>query len=218
MIGRWQRMPTHLLLLLFGLGAAVLCHYLPCQLLVDQPALINYLHMAGRKAMVLFLIAHVMATAVGLPGTWLVVSGGAVFGLVWGTILSTIGATLGAIAAFYLARLLLRHRIEHRFSQHKIMQKLNQMVSCHQLRCVLAIRVAPISPFNLVNFLFGLTPIHLRPYALGTFLGIIPGTAAYTWLGESGLKAFRGEGLTQLMAALVCLALLSLLPLLKPQK
>jgi uncharacterized membrane protein YdjX (TVP38/TMEM64 family) len=158
----------------------------------------------------------------GLPGTLLVVSGGATFGLIWGTVLSTIGATLGAIVAFYMARSLLRHRIEQQFGRHKGMQKLNEMLSCHQLHCVLAIRVAPISPFNLVNFLvnfwFGLTPVGLKPYAIGTFFGIIPGTAAYTWLGESGLKVFRGEGLTELVGALSGLALLSLLPLLAKLK
>lgn len=217
MIRLLRRMQNRFLLLL-GLLGFLLCHYLPCQLLFDQPALVSYLHMAGREAIGLFLVAHVLATAVGLPGTLLVVSGGAVFGLIWGTVLSTIGATLGAIVAFYLARSLLRHRIEHQLGQHKAMQKLNHMVSCHQFHCVLAVRFAPISPFNLVNFLFGLTPIGLKSYAIGTFLGIIPGTAAYTWLGQSGLKAFQGEGLTELFGALTCLALLSLVPLLMKQK
>lgn len=218
MLRLFRQVQNRFILLLLGLAGFVLCHYLPCNLLFDQPALVSYLHMAGREAIGLFLVAHVAATAVGLPGTLLVVSGGAVFGLLWGTVLSTVGATLGAIVAFYMARSLLRHQIEQRFGQHPTMQKLNQMVSCHQLHCVLAVRFAPLSPFNLVNFWFGLTPVGLKPYAIGTFFGIIPGTAAYTWLGESGLKAFRGEGFIELVGALSGLALLSLLPLLLKQK
>lgn len=169
--------------------------------------------MAGIVAIVLFLLAHVAATAVGLPGTILVIAGGAAFGLVWGTLWSTIGATLGAIAAFYLARCLMRKWVERRFGHHPALQRLNRMVQCHHLSCVLAVRFAPISPFNLVNFWFGLTPIPLKPYAIGTFIGIIPGTAAYTWLGASGMKVVHGEGWTELAGALMALALLSALPI-----
>lgn len=169
--------------------------------------------MAGVVAIGLFLLAHVVATAIGLPGTILVIAGGAAFGLVWGTFWSTIGATLGAIIAFYLARFLMRDWIERRFGHHKALQRLNQTVQCHNLSCVLAVRFAPISPFNVVNFWFGLTPIKLKPYALGTFVGIIPGTAAYTWLGASGIKIMHGEGWLQLGGALCVLTLLSLLPI-----
>jgi uncharacterized membrane protein YdjX (TVP38/TMEM64 family) len=180
--------------------------------LLDQTALVDYLQMAGAVAIGLFLLAHVVSTAIGLPGTILVILGGAAFGLVWGTLWSTIGATLGAIAAFYVARFLMRDWIERRFGHHKVMQRLNRAVQHHNLSCVLAIRFAPISPFNVVNFWFGLTPIRLKPYAIGTFVGIIPGTAAYTWLGASGMKVFHGEGWVELTGALSVLALLSLLP------
>ena len=61
------------------------------------------------------------------------------------------------------------------------------------LKFVLVIRLAPISPFNIVNFLFGLTSIHWLSYTLGTFIGIIPGTFAYTWLGVSGIQALSGS-------------------------
>lgn len=182
-------------------------------MLFDQSALVNYLQMAGIVAIALFLLAHVAATAVGLPGTILVIAGGAAFGVVWGTLWSTIGATLGAIAAFYLARCLMRDWVERRFGHHSALQRLNRMVQCHDLSCVLAVRFAPISPFNVVNFWFGLTPIPLKPYAIGTFVGIIPGTAAYSWLGASGMKIFHGEGWRELAGALTALALLSVLPI-----
>jgi uncharacterized membrane protein YdjX (TVP38/TMEM64 family) len=209
-----QAQNRFLVLLVGAVGLVLFCHYVPCRLLFDQPALARYLDMAGGSAIGLFLLAHVIATAIGLPGTILVVTGGAVFGLVWGTIWSTIGATLGAIAAFSIARFLLRDWIEERFGHHSAMQSLKQMLSCYHFNCVLAVRFAPISPFNLVNFLFGVTPVDFKPYAVGTLLGIIPGTAAYTWLGVSGLKAFQGQGWAELLAALCVLMLLSLLPIL----
>ena len=66
----------------------------------------------------------------------------------------------------------------------------------------------------MVNFLFGLTSVDLKSYAVGTFLGIIPGTLAYTWLGVTGREALDGKSLIPLFLALSLLVLLSLLPIL----
>jgi uncharacterized membrane protein YdjX (TVP38/TMEM64 family) len=206
-----QRKPALLMMGLFGFGLTL--SWRPLTLLVNHEALVMELHQAGDWSISLFVLAHIAATVIGLPGTVLVLAGGAVFGLVWGTVWSVIGATLGAIAAFYVARCLMRNWIERRFGHHRLLKKLNGMVSQNTLGCVLTIRFTPISPFNVVNFLFGLTPIDLKSYAIGTLIGIIPGTLAYTWLGVSGAKALRGEGITQLFLALGILAILSGLPL-----
>ncbi|NJO39864.1 MAG: TVP38/TMEM64 family protein [Cyanobacteria bacterium CRU_2_1] len=195
------------------LGIVLLCHWVPIDLLFDPEAFIKHIHMEKARGACIFVIAQVLATVLGIPGTVLVIAGGAIFGLMWGTIWSTVGATLGAIAAFYVARYLLRDRIEGWLGHHNTLKRLNRAVCSHSLSCVLAVRFAPISPFNLINFLFGLTPIGLKPYAIGTFLGIIPGTAAYTGLGASGRKIVHGEGILQLSIALCGLALLSIAPI-----
>jgi uncharacterized membrane protein YdjX (TVP38/TMEM64 family) len=132
---------------------------------------------------------------------------------VWGTLWSVVGATLGAIAAFAMARFLMGDWAERRWGRHSALQKLKGMIRGNMFHCVLVMRLNPIAPFNLLNFLFGLTPIDLKPYALGTCLGITPGTLAYTWLGASGARAWRGDGLLQLFLALGLLAGLTLLPI-----
>ena len=161
----------------------------------------------------LFVLAHVVANAVGIPGTLLVVVGGAVYGLWWGTLWSVIGATLGAIAAFWLSRYLLHDWFKRRFHHRPLFKKLNHTLCRNALGCVLTIRFSPASPFNVVNFVFGLLPVPLGPYALGTFIGIIPGTLAYTWLGVTGKEAFSGGSLLPLFCCLLGLMLLSALPI-----
>ncbi len=93
------------------------------------------------------------------------------------------------------------------------MTKFNQAVKDQPISFVLAVRFAPISPFNVVNFLFGLTPIHWFYYTVATFFGIIPGTLAYTWLGTSGVEALEGGDRLPFFLALGLLTLLSLIPL-----
>ena len=159
-----------------------------------------------------FVGAHVVATAIGVPGTVLVLAGGVCFGVGYGTLWSVVGATLGAIAAFGLARTFLRDRILHRWGQSRPLRQLNQQMRRSPWTAVLTARFAPISPFNLVNFLFGLTPISLRIYSIGTFIGIIPGTALYTWVGSSGANMLSGGDPIPFAIAIAGLGLLSLLP------
>jgi len=47
---------------------------------------------------------------------------------------------------------------------------------------------------------------------LGTFVGILPGTFAYTWLGVSGIEALQGRDRLSFFLALILLALLSAIP------
>lgn len=192
----------------------LICCLTPMRSLFDQAYLVMHLEKLGDRAIVLFIILYIVCTAIGVPGTVLTVAGGAVFGLVWGTFWSVVGATLGAIAAFWLARFLLRNWAERRFCQHRMLMHFNQTVRHQPLNCVLAVRFANIIPFNLANFLFGLTPVGIKDYTLGTFVGIIPGTLAYTWLGVTGEQALHGGNWLPFVLALGLLTLLSVLPVL----
>ncbi|MEL6815227.1 MAG: TVP38/TMEM64 family protein [Cyanobacteria bacterium J06598_3] len=184
---------------------------------VSRESLVEFFSEANRspvRGIGLFVLAHVIANAIGIPGTLLVVVGGAVYGMWWGTLWSVIGATLGAIAAFLLARYFLHGWFKRRFGKRPFFQRLNRTLCQGGLSCILVIRFSPISPFNAVNFALGLTPVALRNYALGTFIGIIPGTLAYTWLGVTGAEALSTGRLLPLVCCLTVLMLLSLLPLL----
>ncbi|WP_370623487.1 TVP38/TMEM64 family protein [cf. Phormidesmis sp. LEGE 11477] len=181
--------------------------------LFDRMALTDFFAAAGPSSIWLFVLAHVVANAVGVPGTLLVIVGGAVYGLWWGTLWSVAGASLGAIAAFCLARYLFFERFKAHFYHKPVFKKLNTALCTNALFCVLTIRFSPISPFNVVNFAFGLSPVPIRAYALGTFIGIIPGTLVYTWLGVTGASALEGDSILPLVVCLLMLMMLSALPL-----
>lgn len=198
------------LLILLGFILALSLRHL--ELLLNPQALFEALCSLGVWTVPVFLTAHILATMVGVPGTLLVIVGGAKFGLWWGSLWSLIGATVGAISAFWVARYLLQDWFRDRFAKHQIYRNIDRVMDTHSLNCVLAVRFAPLSPFNLVNFLFGLTSVPLSAYAMGTLIGIAPGTVAYTWIGLAGLEAIRGEGLWPLTLALGFLGLLSVIP------
>ncbi len=171
----------------------------------------------GLFAPVAYILTYIAATVFAIPGTILTVTAGALFGAIEGTIWTVIGATLGATAAFLVARFLLGSAIAQRFSQGDRLSKLVQGLEENGFWFALSIRLAPIFPFNAVNYLFGLTPIPLKTYFLATLIGILPGTFAYSWLGYSGMDALTGKPPWQLIAALFSLAGLSATPLIIKQ-
>ena len=199
------------LLVLLALTLVVFSRHLA--LLFNPQALLTALCNLGPWTVPVFLTAHIFATMVGIPGTFLVLVGGAKFGLWWGSLWSLIGATVGAIAAFWVARYLLHDWFRNRFAKHPVYRNLDKVMDTHSFNCVLAVRFAPLSPFNLVNFLFGLTSVPVGAYSVGTLVGIAPGTVAYTWIGLAGLDAIRGQGLWPLTLALGFLGLLSVVPI-----
>ncbi len=202
------------MLALLGIGLAIALHRLELHQWFNQGGVICWLRQLGPWSVLGFVGAHILATVLGIPGTVLVLAGGIFFGVPYGTLWSVVGATLGAIAAFVLARTLLRDRIMDRWGHSSRLKRLNRRLERSPLSVVLAIRFAPISPFNLVNFLFGLTPISTTTYAIGTFFGIIPGTALYTWVGSAGADILSGENPVPFAIAVISLGVLSLLPLL----
>ncbi len=185
----------------------------PLKVLFEPMFLVEYLRENQCCVIVPFIITYTILTVVGIPGTILTVAGGIVFGLWWGTLWSVIGATIGALGAFWTARYLLRDYIKRKFSQNKLVTRFNQAIADKPIRFVLAVRFAPISPFNVVNFVFGLTPLHWFTYTMATFVGIIPGTLAYTWLGISGIEALAGGDRLPLILAVSLLTFLSILPM-----
>ena len=183
-------------------------------LLLDQMWLIAALQKSGFWAVAIFILLHIVATIIGVPGVVLTVVGGVAFGLGWGSLWSLIGATLGAIGAFWAARSLLQGWAQQRSHNQKLLKTFNDAVQKRPFAFVLMVRFAPISPFNLVNFLLGLTRIHWIPYSFGTLIGIIPGVVTYTWVGVTGNQAIQGQNLGPFIIACSVLAFMSALPLL----
>ncbi|MBD2073126.1 TVP38/TMEM64 family protein [Phormidium sp. FACHB-592] len=194
------------------------CLYIPIAFLSNQAALVTELNHLGANAAFFFVVGFAIITTLGFPGNLSTIAGGAVFGLFWGTLWSLIGATLGAIGAFLLARFFVYDWAMRRFGQKPLLQRLNRAIAHRPVNFILAVRFSPLSPFSLVNFLFGLTPVDLKTYTISTFFGIIPLTIAHTWLGVAGKEALSGGDRVPFFLALGMLTLLSVLPLLVKQK
>ena len=139
---------------------------------------------AGPAAPALFVLGYAVATLAPLPKNVLTSAAGLLFGLVEGVVVVLLGALLGAVAAFALGRALGRDAVERITGTRAA--RVDALLSRHGLLAVLGVRLVPVLPFTVINYLAGLTAVRLRDYVGGTALGIVPGTIAFVALGAYG--------------------------------
>jgi uncharacterized membrane protein YdjX (TVP38/TMEM64 family) len=178
----------------------------------DAAALETWVSSAGAAGPLLFMALYALATVLFLPGSVITLAGGALFGPVWGTLWNLTGATIGASLAFLIARYLGADWVARRAGPR--LQSLNEGVSAEGWRFVAFVRLVPLFPFNLLNYALGLTRIPFPAYVLASWLFMLPGAFAYTWLGFAGREALAGgEGMIRnILIALALLAAVGFIP------
>jgi len=179
---------------------------------LSAEALQQWVADAGAAGPLLFMLLYALGTVLFLPGSVLTLAGGAIFGPVWGTLYNLTGATLGATLAFVIARYLAADWVERK-SAGRIKQ-LKKGVEDEGWHFVAFVRLVPLFPFNALNYALGLTRIRLSHYVIASYLCMLPGAIAYTYLGYAGREAVAGgEGAIQKgLLALALLAAVSFLP------
>lgn len=160
-----------------------------------------------------FVAFYAIVATVGLPALPLTLAGGALFGTIGGTALNWVGATLGATGAFLLARALGRDALVGILGSRA--GALDRLTETHGFATLLRLRLIPVVPFNAINFGAGAAGVPLRPYLAATALGIIPGTAVYTYFADallSGAGTARHEAFIRVFVAGALLIALSFVP------
>ena len=137
---------------------------------------------------VLLAGAFIVACVLFVPGSILTLGAGFLFGIVRGTIAVSVGSVLGATAAFLMGRTLLRGWIEKRIAAYPRFQAIDRAVGREGFKIVFLLRLSPVFPFNLLNYALGLTNVRLWQYVLASWVGMLPGTLMYVYLG-SALKS-----------------------------
>lgn len=164
----------------------------------------------GPWAPVLFIVLYVFACVALVPAAMLTLAGGAVFGLFWGVVYVVIGASLGATAAFLIGRFLARDWVTARLGDNPMLAAVQEATERDGWKIVFLTRLAPIFPFFLLNYAYGLTRVPLKHYLPATCLGIIPGTILFTYIGtlanshgtEASPSQWIGRGFVLVTAAL----------------
>ena len=139
----------------------------------------------GPWGAVLFAGAYVPAAVLLVPGSLLTLGAGFLFGLVKGTVIVSLGSTAGAAAAFLVGRSIARDWVARRLAGRPKMASIARAVETEGFKIVLLTRLSPVLPFNLLNYAFGLTAVPFKKYILASWIGMLPGTIMYVYLGSA---------------------------------
>ncbi len=172
----------------------------------------NWVKEAGAAGPVIYILIYAVGTVFFLPGSVLTLTGGALFGPVMGTFVNLTGATLGALGSFLIARYLAHDWVANKTGGR--IKTLMDGVEKEGWRFVAFVRLVPLFPFNILNYALGLTRIKLMHYLVASYVFMLPGAIAYTYLGYAGREAIGGgeDVIQKAMLALGLLALVAFLP------
>lgn len=144
----------------------------------------------------LFVFTYIAVTVLMAPGWILTVFGGYLYGWLAGTVIVSAASLLGAIAAFLAGRTLVREWVTGRAGEFPRFNAINKAIDRKGFTVVFLTRISAVFPYNLLNYLYGVTPIDLGRYALATWLGMLPVVAMYVFAGATAddiLALARGE-------------------------
>ena len=157
---------------------------------------------------VVFVLGYAAAVVAFAPGSVLTLAAGAIFGLVEGAVLVFVAAVLGSCAAFLVARYVARAAVERRLAHEPRFAAIDRAVGREGRKIVFLLRLSPVFPYTLLNYLLGLTRIGFADYVLAS-IGMIPGTVLYVYYGKlagdvaalaGGAAAARGPGYWAILA------------------
>ena len=146
----------------------------------------TYVRGQGALGYLIFGLVYIGASLIpGGPAAIMTLAAGAVYGVVTGTILVSLSSITAATLAFLLARGAFRQRVQKIAERNKTFGSLNRAIEKEGARIVALVRLSPVFPFTIVNYLFGLTPVKLASYFFASWIAMLPGTLAYVYFGSA---------------------------------
>ncbi len=209
-MAHYRRWLIALLVLLAGMAGAAVIWAFDGHLTAG--ALETYVLSFGVWAPVGFILLYGIATVAMVPGSVFDLAGGALWGPYLGSLINLAGGSLGAALAFLVARYIARDWVQHRAGPRT--KGIMQSVDADGWKFVAFVRIVPIFPYNVVNYLLGLTHIRFHHYILATVVFMSPSTFVYTYIGHASRQAIAGntDDLRYALLALGLLAVLLVLP------
>jgi uncharacterized membrane protein YdjX (TVP38/TMEM64 family) len=148
-------------------------------------ALAGWFEKLGPAGIVLYAALYFVLELFAVPATPLTLGSGYLFGVINGTAAVSVAATGAAAASFLIARYGLRDYVAGIATNFPKFRSVDRAIGREGLKFVFLLRLSPLLPFAISNYLYGLTSVRFRDYIIGSWLGMLPGTIAYVSAGAA---------------------------------
>ncbi|MCD6576091.1 MAG: TVP38/TMEM64 family protein, partial [Nanoarchaeota archaeon] len=137
----------------------------------------------GITAPLVFLLLQIAQAVIApIPGFIFTIAGGIIFNPFFGMFLSILGSMIGAALCFFLSKKYGRPFVV-KFTKKGDLGYLDELFEKEGLLMTAIFRAIPVMSFGLASYLISITKIDFRDYMVGSFIGLIPTTIFYTYLG-----------------------------------
>jgi uncharacterized membrane protein YdjX (TVP38/TMEM64 family) len=177
---------------LIVLAVILIALFLGMKFLPVQQRLRNFNDWVGQMGVagiLIFIGVYAVATVLLAPGSILTIGAGFAFGLWKGVLAVSGGATLGAALAFLVARFIARNKVEAIAQRNEKFRQIDNAIGQEGAKLIFLLRLSPVIPFNVSNYFYGLTAVKFWPYVLASWIGMMPGTFLYVYIGTAGKAA-----------------------------
>jgi uncharacterized membrane protein YdjX (TVP38/TMEM64 family) len=174
--------------LLLGLAVAVAIAVASCWLPLSDSTvrLALWIQGLGATGVIVYLLAFLVGALLWVPGSVLMISGGLLYGPLWGPILVSPAGLFSATISFLLARYLFRGWVSHRLQAYPRFSLADRAFQRTGFKMVVLMRLEPLFlPFAAQNYLLGISRIRLRDYMLASWVGLLPASIAYSYIGSA---------------------------------
>ena len=170
-----------LLLMLALVGLFFALRWLKGSGLIERA--LDWIKDLGPWGPVVFIIIFIVAVMLFVPASVFTLGAGFVFGMAWGSVYVLVAAAIAANLTFLIARHFARDWVTRRLGAQPRFKALDEAVAREGWKIVALVRLAPIFPFSVSCYAFGLTRIPLWKYFLAS-MAMIPSALMYVYFGS----------------------------------
>jgi len=151
---------------------------------------INKISSLGVYGYLYFAAIYIAAEILAIPAMPLTASSGYLFGLVPGTFIVLSSATAAACISFYIGRTFFKTWAQKMISSSKRWKAIDKAITKEGFKVILLLRLSPLLPFAISNYIYGVTSVNFWSFLTATFLGFAPGTFGIVYAGSVGKAIF----------------------------
>jgi uncharacterized membrane protein YdjX (TVP38/TMEM64 family) len=164
----------------------------------------------GPQAVLVYVLAYLLSSPIPFIAPILAATGGLLFGPVLGTALAISSAAATSLVPFLIARRLGREWVAAKVKGGRLEGIYQQANSGGGFTFILLLRLVPVMPWELQNYVAGVTRVSVWTYLAATVLGSIPLSVALVILGD----AARQPDSWQFIAAIALTGVILVAPIL----
>ena len=146
--------------------------------------LLQWIQDLGTIGYLIFILVYMLSAVFLIPASILTLGAGVIFDVFQGSILVSIASMLGAILAFLIGRYFARKWVAQQIEKYPKFQAVDEAVAKEGWKIVGLTRLSPVFPFVVLNYAFGITQVSLKDYITASWIGMLPGTIMYVYLGS----------------------------------